>query len=72
MARRYRGNNQGESDMKDRTKSWEKFLFGAAAFAFAGSAFARAPNFMPEPSVLSLVGVAIVGAIVVYRLKKKK
>jgi len=38
----------------------------------AGQAFARAPTVLPEPSTLSVLGLAAVAGIVVWRIKRKK
>jgi hypothetical protein len=49
-----------------------RFLLAAGLAASATEAFARQPNVLPEPSVLSLVGVAAVVGIIAYRIRKKK
>ena len=46
-------------------------LAGALAVA-ASEALARAPNAVPEPSLLSLIGAAAVAGIIAYRIKNKK
>jgi hypothetical protein len=60
-------------------KRQDKASLGRAQLVVAGSlvalaadAFARAPNAIPEPSLLSLVGAGVVAGIIAYRIKKKK
>jgi Ni,Fe-hydrogenase III small subunit len=47
-------------------------LLAGALAAAASEAFARAPNSVPEPSLLSLIGAAAVAGIIAYRIKNKK
>lgn len=49
-----------------------KLALSAVLLAHAGAAFARAPNAVPEPSVISLIGGAVVVGILAYRIKRKK
>lgn len=58
--------------MKDKTHYWSKLLFGGTAAALAELTLARLPAEAPEPSSLSLIGVAVVAAIIVYRLNRRK
>ena len=46
-------------------------LAGALAAA-ATEASARAPNAVPEPSLLSLIGAGAVVGIIAYRIRNKK
>ncbi len=55
-----------------RTVLGQGGLIVAATIAMAGSAAARIPMALPEPSSLSLVGLGIVGAIVAYRVRRRK
>ena len=38
----------------------------------SSDAMARAPNAIPEPSLLSLIGAGAVAGIIAYRIKNKK
>ena len=38
----------------------------------ATEVLARAPNAVPEPSLLSLLGAGVVAGIIAYRIKNKK
>lgn len=49
-----------------------QFALAAWLGAFAAPAFARVPTELPEPSMLSLLGIAVVAGIVAYRIKNKK
>ena len=49
-----------------------QYLLAGALAVCAGEALARAPNAIPEPSLLSLVGAGVVAGIIAYRIKNKK
>jgi len=58
--------------MKNKRDVLSKLLFAGIASTVASSAFARAPTEMPEPSLISLIGVGVVAGIVAYRINRKK
>lgn len=47
-------------------------LLAVLVAATATEAFARQPNAVPEPSLLSLLGAGAVAGIIAYRIKNKK
>ena len=49
-----------------------RYLLAGALAVAASEALARAPNAVPEPSLLSLLGAAAVAGIIAYRIKNKK
>ena len=49
-----------------------RVLLAAWLGTYAAAAAARVVNPVPEPSMLSLLGVGIVAGIIAYRIKKKK
>lgn len=58
--------------MEEFMKPVSLLLAAAAMLAGIGQAFARAPTVLPEPSTLSVLGLAAVAGIVVWRIKRKK
>lgn len=61
-----------------RVKTWKSLahrphaVLAAALAALATEAFARAPNDLPEPSLLSLIGAGAVVGIIAYRIRNRK
>ena len=49
-----------------------QLALAAWQFALATPASARVPPQLPEPSTLSLLGIAVVVGIIAYRIKNKK
>lgn len=49
-----------------------QFLIASFLGTYAGTAAARNPSAVPEPSMLSLLGVGVVAGIIAYRIKNKK
>ena len=49
-----------------------RYLLAGALAVCASEALARAPNAIPEPSLLSLIGAGAVAGIIAYRIKNKK
>ena len=47
-------------------------LLAGCLGAYATTSSARVPTALPEPSVLSLLGVAVVAGIIAYRIRNKK
>jgi len=58
-------------ELKAHTRS-PQILLAVWLAASAGEVFARQPNNIPEPSLLSLLGAGAVAGIIAYRIKKKK
>ena len=52
--------------------SFPRLAITAALTFSASEAFARAPNAVPEPSLLTLIGAGAVAGIIIYRIKNKK
>ena len=61
-----------EIELKNKGTLLCKLSFAVIGGTLASTATARVVQELPEPSVLSLIGVAVVGGIVVFRLTRKK
>ena len=49
-----------------------QLALAAWLFALAGPASARQPMSVPEPTSLSLAGIAVVAGIIAWRIRNKK
>lgn len=58
--------------MKNKGTLLHKLYFVVLGGVLASTASARVVQELPEPSSLSLIGVAVVGGIVAFRLFRKK
>ena len=49
-----------------------RLLTASVVACLSGSALARVPLQVPEPDILSLLGVGAVGGIIAWRIRRRK